>query len=135
MFLHYGYRHEGICLQFRVGAESFFGSAEKVNYGDEYPVVDFFGENDKERQFTQIFLTKYRGWQYEMEWRVVDWINGAGLHAYPAELLTGVIFGMNCGAEDQVRVREWLRSRDHPVQLYHATQRRDNFQMSLEQIV
>jgi hypothetical protein len=131
MFLHYGYRHEGICLRFRVGAGSFFESAEEVLYGDEYPVVDFFDDANKDEQFTHIFLTKYRGWQYEMEWRVVDWINGVGLHAYPAELLTGVIFAMNCSADDQRRVREWVYARGHAVQLYRATPHRDNYQMQL----
>ncbi len=131
MFYHYCNNHSGICLRFTTRDDSFFLYAEPVAYGEKYPVVEFFDLSDNVRQFKTIFLTKYSGWVYEKEWRVVDFMNGPGLRQYPPELLSSVIFGMRTTDADKARVAQWLKTRGHSVELMQAEQQNGNYQMKL----
>lgn len=131
MFYHYCNNHAGICVRFTTRDDSLFWHAEPVSYGDTYPVVEFFDSSDNVRQFETIFLTKYSGWKYEKEWRVIDFMNGPGPRQYPKELLSGVIFGMRTTNADKARVAGWLKKRDHAVELLQAEQQDDSYQMKL----
>lgn len=120
MFYHYGDKHHGMCLKFR--SNDFFTHADAVQYGMDYPVVEFFDDEDNQGQFEKIFLTKYQGWSYEHEWRIVDFEQDPALRlrTYPSELLEGVIFGYKMPQEDRDRAIYLLRQRGHPVKLYEA---------------
>ncbi|WP_321964982.1 DUF2971 domain-containing protein [Paraburkholderia sp. J7] len=120
MFYHYAAGHTGMCLKFR--SLDFFAFAEPVQYGMDYPVVDFFDDTDKQSQFERIFLTKYQGWEYEHEWRVINFRKDPAkrLTAYPIELLEGVIFGRLMSPEDRDYATNLLKQRGSPVTLYEA---------------
>ncbi|MGX7004877.1 DUF2971 domain-containing protein [Caballeronia sp. KNU42] len=120
MFYHYGDQHRGMCLKFR--SIDFFAHAEPVRYSMDYPVVDFFDDEDLQEQFTKIFFTKYQGWSYEHEWRVVDFDQDPArrLRNYSSELLEGVIFGYQMPQVDRARAIELLQQRRHPVKLFTA---------------
>ncbi len=126
MWSHY-VRHEGYCLEFEATDHTLvFGEAQPVIYSDTCPIVDFFN-TPKEKQVDLIFLTKYTGWAYEQEWRVVDFQNGPGWRDYPPELLKGVIFGLRMPEDDKARIREWIGRRGHPVRFYQAEQHSQKF--------
>ena len=99
MWSHYGSGHSGFCLKFEATANTpFFGNAQKVRYSENFPNVDFFNMPIDE-QVNLVFLTKFLGWSYEEEWRIIDNHTGPGLKKYPLELLTGVIFGIKMTQE------------------------------------
>lgn len=120
MFYHYGDGHKGMCLKFRT--LDFFEHAEPVQYGLDYPVVDYFDDKDNLRQFERIFLTKYRGWGYEHEWRVINFQQDQAqrLTSYPVQLLEGVIFGYLMSQEDRDYAMRLLQQRGSPVTLHEA---------------
>ncbi|MGH8009150.1 MAG: DUF2971 domain-containing protein, partial [Candidatus Binatia bacterium] len=104
MWSHYGHEHQGYCLEFEATDHTVvFGEAQPVLYSDDYPVVDFFN-TPKEKQVDLIFLTKYIGWAYEQEWRIVDFQKGPGLREYPPELLKRVIFGLRTSDRDRALI-------------------------------
>jgi hypothetical protein len=131
MFYHYGDKHRGMCLKFRSGA--FFEHAEPVEYSADFPVIDFFDERDHEAQFKRIFLTKYDGWKYEREHRVVNFTQDPDgrLTDYPSELLEGVIFGYLMPQEDRDYATELLKQRGSPVTLYEATLGREQYLLDI----
>lgn len=134
MWSHYSQDHRGYCLEFEAtDTTPVFGAAQKVNYAADFPVVDFFN-TQKDKQVDLIFLTKYLGWAYEEEWRIIDHQAGPGLHEYHADLLKGVIFGLRMPASDRAKIRAWVQKRGHAVKFYEATQHDRQFAIEVREI-
>lgn len=134
MWSHYSQEHRGYCLQF--GATDYtpvFGRAQEVRYATDFPVVDVFN-TPIEDQANLIFLTKYIGWSYEKEWRIIDHQDGPGLREYPPELLRGVIFGLRMPAADRAKISSWLEKRGHPVRLFETVQHERQFAIVVREI-
>lgn len=120
MWSHYALEHRGYCLEFAATDHApVFGAAQKVAYSDDYPCINFFN-TPHERQIELVFLTKFSGWAYEQEWRIIDYKMGRGLRPYPPELLRRVIFGLRMPENDRSQVRAWTSRRGHPVEFYEA---------------
>lgn len=131
MFYHYGDKHRGMCLQFRTA--DYFSYAEPVQYSEEYPSIQYFDSSANEKQFEQIFLTKYSGWKYEHEQRVINFEQHKTprLCEYPPKLLEGVIFGYLMPEEDRLQVVRLLEQRGHTVQIYVAEVSRDHYLLDI----
>lgn len=134
MWSHYSQDHRGYCLEFEAtDSTPVFGGAQKVRYPSDFPVVDFFN-TPNDTQVDLIFLTKYEGWRYEEEWRIIDHENGPGLHKYPANLLKGVIFGLRMPAADRAKIRAWVQSRGHAISFYEAVQDSRRFKIDVREV-
>ncbi|TKB66966.1 MAG: DUF2971 domain-containing protein [Nitrospira sp.] len=134
MWSHYADQHRGYCLEFEATDHTYmFGDAHPVSYSDDYPSVEFYTVPSSE-QVHLSFLSKYRGWSYEQEWRVIDTRNGFGLRSYPPELLRGVIFGLRMPDSDKTRIREWMKQRGHSVKFYECRQDDRRFQIDIKQL-
>ena len=127
MWSHYGKDHTGFCIEFEATDRTcMFGAAEPVLYSEEFPVVDYYN-TPKDKQVDLVFLTKYLGWAYEQEWRIIDHINGPGLREYPKELLKSVTFGLRMSAPDKAKIRTWISRREHEVKLFQASRHEHKF--------
>ncbi|MGF6968133.1 hypothetical protein OKW43_005161 [Paraburkholderia sp. WC7.3g] len=133
MFYHYGDKHVGMCLKFRT--DGFLRGVEPVMYSENYPVVAFFDDSNHEEQFERIFLTKYKSWEYEHEWRYVeanlDHENPQRLRNYPPELLSGVIFGYKMPQADRDYAADLLRNRASRVELLEARLDRNHYLLDI----
>jgi hypothetical protein len=134
MWSHYGRDHTGYCLEFEATDHTlFFGAAQQVRYSEDFPVVDCFNTpNDK--RVNLIFLTKFSGWAYEEEWRIIDHDSGPGLREYPPHLLTSVIFGLRMTPEQKALIREWVGRRGHDVAFHEARQSERKFTIGLHKV-
>ena len=120
MWSHYGSGHSGFCLKFEATTYTpFFGRAQEVQYSEDLPIVDVFNTPINE-QIDLVFLTKFSGWSYEEEWRIIDHDTGPGLKEYPSELLTGVIFGTKMPQKDKNRIRDWINHGGREIIFYQA---------------
>jgi hypothetical protein len=134
MWSHYGADHKGYCLEFQATDQTVvFGEAQKVQYSELYPEVDFF-KTPNLKQVELIFLTKHCGWAYEREWRIVDHRRGPGLREYPPQLLKTVIFGLRMPDADKDQIKSWVARRGHPVKLCHAVQDDRKFAVEVQEI-
>jgi Protein of unknown function (DUF2971) len=134
MWTHYANSHRGYCLQFcATPGSGIFGSALPVIYSDSYPEVRFFAADDEE-QVERMLLTKYLGWSYEQEWRVIDHENGPGAQKFTPELLTAVIFGVRMSDEDKEKIRDWLGPSANLVRFYQAVSRSDRFGIGVDNL-
>lgn len=133
MWSHYGSGHSGFCLKFEATANTpFFGNAQKVRYSENYPKVDYFNTPIDE-QIDFVFLTKFLGWSYEEEWRIIDNATGPGLKEYPSKLLTGVIFGIKMTAENKNKIRDWINRSGRDVSFYQAVLNEKKFAIEIQQ--
>lgn len=125
MWSHYAKDHTGYCLEFEATSHTpVFGKAQKVNYSENYPAIDYFN-TPSEKQVDLLFLTKYIDWIYEKEWRIIDHLSGPGLKDYPIELLKSVTFGMRMTEQNKRLIREWIARRGNQIALYQAVQDRN----------
>lgn len=134
MWSHYAADHCGYCLRFEATDHTpFFGTAQRVGYSEDFPVVDFYN-TPHDKQVDLIFLTKHQGWDYEREWRIIDHDSGPGLYEYPSEILTEIIFGIRMPDEDKSKIRSWAGKRGSPVKFYQAIQDQRRFAIDLVEV-
>lgn len=124
MWSHYADNHRGYCLEFEATDHTpFFGTAQKVQYSASYPVAMFLEEDDLRRLQTTL-LTKYNGWAYEKEWRMMSvsetFEPSFGMKRYPPRLMKKVIFGSRMREEDKALIKTWLSRRGSPVSVMQA---------------
>ena len=135
MWSHYAQDHRGYCLEFEAtNYTPVFGASQEVQYGADFPVVDFFN-TPKEKQVDLVFLTKFNGWSYEKEWRILDHESGPGIHEYPPELLQGIIFGLRMPEADRATIRGWVKKRGHGVKFYEVEQDNRQFKIVVKEIM
>ena len=123
MWAHYGHYHEGLCLQFEFTLDPrTFALAQPINYTDKYPMLNYL--QGLEREIVVPLTSKYSGWNYEKEWRILH-ITGAdcSLHFNP-RALRRIVLG--CRAPEKVRLSlatllDARRLRGFPeIRLYRA---------------
>ena len=118
MWSHYADGHKGFCLQF----DNTEIRAEKVNYSRSYPEINYIRTPDEE-QFDLTLLTKFKGWCYEQEWRIIEYENSYGTCNFPKEKITGVILGAEMLPEHKKMIGKWLEGRKPSVQVYEASKK------------
>ena len=131
MWSHYTDGHKGFCLQFNIKTTfSPFGELLfKVDYTLSYPKIDVISY--RKDQVKRILLTKSDFWKYEKEWRIFDLDNGPGIRAYPAEMLTGVMFGCEMPYESRQLIRKWTQGREIPLKFYQAIKKETEFGLEI----
>ncbi len=122
LWSHYSDSHRGFCLKFDASTD-IFGPAMKVMYQKEYPSIDI-AELDDDLHLRLSVLTKAQFWAYEREYRLVSmepnqpWALAVNDHVFhfPADLLTGVIFGCQMPQADVDLIRAWSGDRAAEIQ-------------------
>lgn len=120
MWSHYASSHSGICLQFEanVDVKSIFLFAFEVIYTTDFPVINYF-TCPKEEILDKGLLTKAKDWEYEKEYRIIQDVN-VGKILFPAESLTGIIFGLKTTTAHKELVLDWISRRNKKTKLYQA---------------
>ena len=130
MWAHYSGQHKGFCLEFRTD-NPFFARARPVIYSRTLPTQDIsnlFGAN---RGLPLYLVTKAEDWAYEKEWRLGDPASGPGPQKYPAESLTGVVFGCRMSDKDKEQIKEWCRARQDPPKFYVAQEKEHEYGLDI----
>jgi hypothetical protein len=135
MWSHYAKQHKGIVLQLEIAKDpETMLFAMKVDYSDEYPILNF--AQGLEGQLQKIILRKFKDWEYEKEWRVLI-IGGASTYLkFQPKTLTGLIFG--CRADDNLRLRikkltsERQKKKLPALNFYNAKMHQSQYKIILE---
>jgi hypothetical protein len=134
LWSHYASSHQGVCLGFAHStAEAFFGRALEVNYELERPVVNPIRESALER-FKKTILTKSSMWDYEKEWRVIEYGNGPGIYKFQPELLRFIILGAAISNDHKNKILEWVSRRKTKLQVLQASFDRLEFKINLTEV-
>ena len=137
MWSHYADCHKGICIEFRTDVEpSLFKRAMPVVYSQQYPHLDLreVVTNDALRASAPWMLTKSSHWEYEKEWRVLDFEAGPGVRSFPAECLSAVILGCHIPKSDKAKVMRWASSLSSKIAFHQATKSPSHFRLDFERI-
>jgi Protein of unknown function (DUF2971). len=122
MWSHYANNHEGICVEYNplILINKAVGVLHKVKYLNpneiEFNAYKLFASCSNNRDVEQykslineMFLTKSNDWAYEKEWRIVH--NAAGKVNYDPDSLTAIYFGLRCGVEEKIAIRNILANK------------------------
>ena len=118
MWSHYADGHSGICLEFDTKHE-FFGRALPVRYLERRPAINPFRQSYEEMLDAAI-LTKAQHWEYEDEWRIIEYNSGPGIYGYPPAALTGIILGTRISDSQALEIENLIKQERPPVKLYRA---------------
>ena len=135
MWSHYADEHKGICIEFRTDIEpSLFTQAHPVVYDEKYPQFDLHEvvTNEELRSSAAWMLTKSPLWEYEQEWRVLDFKVRNEEKSFPAECISGVVLGCRIPANEKQKVERWVSSFSHDVAVYQAQRSRTHFRLSID---
>ncbi len=134
MWSHYANSHKGICLEFQsISTNPFFIIAQKMNYESKYSKPNMLRSRNEEKMQATL-LTKSKDWEYEKEWRIINHDNGPGVYNFPAELLTGVIFGCSIEEEDKNLIKNLSLSRNPKPKIYQAKKKKNNFGLDIIEV-
>lgn len=144
MWSHYASNHSGICLEFcslseqgwdRLADENiYFEKCLPVIYKKERPVIDLLSI-ESEELFKDSLLTKAEFWQYEREWRLIEYKEKPGLRKFPHKCLTGLIFGAKININHKKILTDAANKRASPPNLYQSEFDRRMFKLNISQIV
>ena len=134
MWSHYANCHQGFCIKFFDDTKDWFiARAQVISYSDAYPIVNPIMDDDFIR-LEKTLLTKAKHWEYEKEWRIIDYENGPGVKRFPPHLLVGVIFGCKMTEEHQALVRDWCENRQPEVSFYRAQEAAQTYSLELIEV-
>lgn len=132
MWSHYANSHRGICLQFFAIGNA-LESSQPVRYKAVRPVVNPVSQSHDEMLDHAIF-TKSDHWEYEQEWRFIQYKRGAGVYRTPPEALVGIVLGALIEQEDKRDVLEWVDSRDIPTKIFQARISTTKFEIEIDEV-
>ena len=137
MWAHYAKQHTGFCLEFDVNNNFFRPSTQaiKIEYSEFRPELNVLQlDSYPKRKLGEALLIKANNWQYEQEWRSVDYENGKGTQNFPEDALRGVILGCRISQENKENVFRWCRERKHSPSLYEAREKQKEFGLDIVRV-
>ena len=132
MWSHYAASHSGVCLEFD-SAVIPFAIAQEVKYQKKRAPVSRATET-ADISMEKALLTKSDDWNYEHEWRVVEYLQGPGVYEIPENALTGLILGARIGREHEEQIVRWLSQRSPSIPLYRSVPSSTDFRVTVEPV-
>ena len=133
MWAHYTESHKGVCFGFK-SESTLLSNALEVVYADNYPKIDP-SEEDDEKFFREVILTKSKAWQYENEYRLIGKDNVSedfftledSYLSFDAGDLVSIIIGCSISEENILILKKILSSRKSHVELFQVFPANDKY--------
>lgn len=119
MWSHYSKNHEGFVLGFRTEklwfslGELYGAAIDKIDYKkkEEYPEIKITDGDDKKKMMLQAF-TKSIDWEYEEEYRMVNFKHGQRSYEFIPSVLKEIRLGCKMPQSQKKIITDWLKLRD-----------------------
>jgi len=137
MWTHYSKQHTGFCLEFDIDNDFFrpITRAIEVEYDAIWPELNLMRLGSYPKgEVSKKFLIKANDWEYEQEWRIVDYEKDPGIQNFPEDALSGVILGCRIAQENKEDLFRWCRKRKHLPTLYEAREKQKEFGLDIVKI-
>lgn len=127
LWSHYANNHTGVCLGLKADKllEKYYNNGEmgagEVKY-DKFPVIAPIHSRDENAitaTFQQFFLTKAPFWNYELEYRFLDY-PCTNRKKIIGDLLESIYMGCDISSSDEIFIKEICRKSDGRIKLYKA---------------
>lgn len=132
MWSHYSNAYRGLCLEFDATTE-YFLCAFSVKYKKQRPSINFVNKPCP-KQLADDLLIKPKLWDYEEEWRIIDYKKGSGVKTFPPQLLTGVIMGFRIEKRDKADLIKWCLERENKPKLNEARPNKKEFKVDIVEV-
>jgi len=132
MWSHYGGQYKGMCLEFRTEF-ALTGLLRKVKYVETMPQFELsdFVLNKNHEKLLDLFLTKSKAWEYELEWRAMHAVAGT-MYGYEPEWLSGVYFGPDIPEQDRDLVCQILYCQFPTTQIWIGRRSTEAFKVEFD---
>lgn len=134
MWAHYARQHTGFCLEFNVDNDFISTStrAIKVEYDAIWPELNVMRiDSYPEGELGRKIIIKANNWEYEQEWRIMDYEKGQGIQNFPEDALSGVIIGCRIERTNKKKLIRWCSKRKHRPTLYEAKEKQKEFGLDI----
>lgn len=126
MWSHYAANHEGVCFQFETARDpTCFTAVIRVNYSEDYPVVNWISENEFLEGLGATLERKHEDWRYEAETRIIIPDSAHDYLPFRPESLRAVIIGCRAAPTTVQQLQNIIEERTSrglpPVILYRAS--------------
>lgn len=140
MWAHYANHHKGLCFGFK-STSKVFSEALEVTYSELYPQLDP-SENNENKFFRDALLTKAKAWSYENEFRLIAKESESesfftlqnGYLSFNPEDLASVIVGCSTLEEDILILKEILKDRESPIELFRVLPSSDRYSLVIQDL-
>lgn len=101
MWSHYADNHKGLVFEFEPKVQdSCLSKPMKMDYEVSYDVLSYVAKRGiREKQYIKELLTKFKDWEYEEEYRVIE-LNFNGEKNFQKDELKSIIFGLKATQEN-----------------------------------
>jgi hypothetical protein len=132
MWSHYAESHSGVCLRLR-GKPLFeqFLTGHWVGYEDERPKLRI-GQETQAALLRKLLFTKARAWQYEAEWRMVQYRGQPGIRRLNAGILDGIILGSRVTEAAEQTVLAAIERSGAKIEVLRAVEDREEYRLTIE---
>ncbi|MGL4571843.1 MAG: DUF2971 domain-containing protein [Clostridium sp.] len=130
MWSHYADNHKGICIEYE------FDEIDKL--GEVYPVI--YTENISDLTKDMInsnpygilkrFMTKYKAWEYEKEWRIIYKNNDPSTIGGNSEFAKIKSIYLGCKIEDENKKAIIRLAKSKGVKIYQCSMRSDKYELN-----
>ena len=133
MWAHYSDNYRGFCLELNIKDNGFLkDSAFPICYSVIRPSINPAKLLDNDFEIKSLVATKYKGWEYEKEWRLFGHkIEGKLIQLNKIE---GVILGPRISEEDKVSIKNWINSQEDNIKLMCAEFNEENYDISINRL-
>lgn len=130
MWSHYADYHRGICLEFD-GEAQLMAHAHRVLYSQKRVPIYAYSD-DKDASMTKALLTKSVHWEYEKEWRLINYQSGPGTVKFRPENLTGIVIGALASEDTVALIKQWVKARSRALDIYQASLSKTDYALEIK---
>lgn len=136
MWSHYAKNHTGLAFQFDVNQEKLFLEASRVNYSDEYPIVEW--TENHESGLKAALYRKFKVWEYEKELRIIRPMAANSYVSFNAKALSGIILGCRFDNLKFFEIEELVAERRSlglpEIRIYKVEQKVASYEVAIRNI-
>lgn len=135
MWSHYADSHKGICLGFEPSIDAIdFACAFPVKYSTSRPVLNAIRPFDANENAEKSVLTKYEGWSYERERRMIDQKISERKKPFPPSALIQIIFGTQCSQDVYELVAQAVYQSECKPKFFQAKQSKEEYSLVFHEL-
>lgn len=124
MFAHYADNHKGVCLEYEVDSKDFF----KVNYTEDYPKLELFNPMP-DSVIKYRLLTKHKDWEYESEYRLIQYNREPGTYSHQRIKLKAIYLGLNCEEKTKKEIKTIIANKKDELEIYSLSLPDDDYEL------
>lgn len=144
MWSHYSNCHTGFCMGFdmeglknylnSISNNNLFFNIEKVIYQDNYPIIIPRGY-DSDVYYKERFLYKSKFWEYEQEYRILSYLDGANkVYEIPASCFRYLFLGSKMELKNRLLLVNHVRENLPHVLIFDSKVSKTKFELEFTNI-